>query len=225
LQRLQAAVAAARSFHDFAPITPVATTPYVFFGRNNMPAKDLTELIAWLRANPDRASMGVVAGSSHILSAFLQKETRTQFALVPYRGVAPAMQDLVGGQIDLLIVTPDQIPLMRAGSIRAYAVTSDARLGLAPDVPTFSEMGLPALSLSGWYGLFAPRGTSSETIRKLNSAAVEVLADPAVQSRLMNLGLEIFPRKQQTPEALSAMQKADAEKWWPIIRELGIKAQ
>ena len=135
------------------------------------------------------------------------------------------MQDLVAGQIDLFFGTPDQLPLVRAGSIKAYAVTSDTRLALAPDIPTFAEMGLPALSYSAWFGLFAPKGTPKDIIGKLNAAAVEALADPAVRSRLVDLGLEIFPREQQTPEALGALVKADAEKWWPIIKELGIKAE
>ena len=144
---------------------------------------------------------------------------------MPYRGSPPAMQDLVAGQIDLLFGAPDQLPLMRAGSIKAYAVTSDTRLALAPDIPTFAEMGLPALSYSGWCGLFAPKGTPKDIIGKLNAAAVEALADPAVRSRLADLGMEIFPREQQTPEALGALVKADAEKWWPIIKEFGIKAE
>jgi tripartite-type tricarboxylate transporter receptor subunit TctC len=135
------------------------------------------------------------------------------------------MPDLIAGQIDLLIGTPDQLPLMRAGSIKAYAVTSDARMALAPDIPTFAEAGLPALSFTVWTGLFAPKGTSREIISKLNAATMEALADPAVRSRFTDLGLEIFPREQQTPEALGALVKADAEKWWPIIKELGIKAE
>jgi len=209
--------------NDFAPISPLGTTPLVFYARNSMAAKDVTELIAWLKANPNRASMGVVASSIRVLSAFLRKETGTQFALVPYRGVAPAIQDLVAGQIDLLIGSPDQLPLMRAGSIKAYAVTRNTRIELAPDIPTFAELGLPALLWLPWYGLFAPRGTPKDTIRKLNAAVVEALADPAVRSRLIDLGLEIFPHEQQTPEALAALQKSDVEKWWPIIKELGIK--
>ena len=143
---------------------------------------------------------------------------------MPYRGIVPAVQDLVAGQIDLLIGTPDHLPLMRAGSIKAYAVTSDTRLAVAPDIPTFGEMGLPAVSFSAWVGLFAPKGTPKEIIGKLDAAAVGALADPAVRSRLIGLGSEIFPRERQTPEALAALVKADAEKWWPIIRELGIKA-
>ena len=115
--------------------------------------------------------------------------------------------------------------LVRAGSIKAYAVTSDTRLALAPDIPTFAEMGLPTVSYSGWFGLFAPKGTLKEIIGKFNAAAVEALADPAVRSRLIDLGMEVFPRERQTPEALGALVKPDAEKWWPIIKELGIKAE
>ena len=133
------------------------------------------------------------------------------------------MQDVAAGQIDLAFANPDLLPLMRAGSINAYAVTSDTRLTVAPDIPTFAEMGRPALSWSFWFGLFAPRGTPTDIIGKLNAAAVEALADPAVRSRLAELGYEAFPRERQTPEALGALVKADAEKWWPIIKQLGIK--
>jgi tripartite-type tricarboxylate transporter receptor subunit TctC len=133
------------------------------------------------------------------------------------------VQDLVAGQIDLLFQAADRLPLMRAGSIKAYAVTSDARLARAPDIPTFAEIGLPAISLSGWYGLFALKGTPKEIIDRLNAATIEALANPAVRSRLADLGLEIFARERQTPEALGKLVKADADKWWPIIKELGIK--
>jgi tripartite-type tricarboxylate transporter receptor subunit TctC len=168
--------------------------------------------------------VGVAAAGPRLVAAFFQKETGTHFALVPYRGTAPAMQDLTAGQIDLYIGTLDQLPLMLVGSIKAYAVTSDTRLAVAPDIPTFSEMGLPAFLWSAWFGLFAPKGTPRDTISKLNAAAVEALADPAVRSRLVDLGMEIFPREQQTPEALGALVKADAAKWWPIIQQLGISA-
>jgi tripartite-type tricarboxylate transporter receptor subunit TctC len=208
---------------DFAPISPLATTSFVLFARKTMPAKDLKELIVWLKANPNKASAGVAAVGHRLLAAFFQKETGTHFALVPYRGNAPAVQDLAAGQIDLYIGAPDQLPLMRAGSIKAYAVTSDARMVVAPDIPTFGEMGLPALSYSSWLGLFAPKGTPRDAIGKLNAAVVDALSDQAVRSRLIDLGFEIFPRGQQTPEALGALQKADAEKWWPIIKQLGIK--
>jgi tripartite-type tricarboxylate transporter receptor subunit TctC len=131
----------------------------------------------------------------------------------------------VAGQIDLLFAPWDSLSLMRAGSIKAYAVTNDTRLAQAPDLPTFAEMGLPAISWHSWYGLFAPKGTPKEIISRLNEATVETLGDPAVRSRLADLAVEIFPHERQTPEALDALVKADAEKWWPIIKELGIKAE
>jgi tripartite-type tricarboxylate transporter receptor subunit TctC len=157
------------------------------------------------------------------MATYFQKQTGTQFALVPYRGEAPAIQDLVAGQIDLAFGSPVSLALARAGSIKAYAVTTDTRVAVAPDIPTFRELGLPMLSFAVWFGLFAPRGTARDIIGKLNSAAVEAMADPAVRARLAELGFEVFPRERQTPEALGAMVKADAEKWWPIIKELGIK--
>jgi tripartite-type tricarboxylate transporter receptor subunit TctC len=211
--------------NDFAPISPVVNIPLVIFAKKTMPARDLQELIAWLKSNPNKASAGFPSVSYRLLAAFFQKETGTQFTLVPYRGGAPATQDLVAGQIDLLLAAPDKLPLVRDGSIKAYAVTSDARLALVPDIPTFGEMGLPTLSFSDWFGLFAPRGTPNDIIGKLNAAVVEALANPVVQSRLIDLGMQIFPHERQTPEALGALVKADAEKWWPIIKELGIKAE
>jgi tripartite-type tricarboxylate transporter receptor subunit TctC len=169
--------------------------------------------------------VAVGAPGPRLLAAFFEKETGTQFSIVPYRGNAPAVQDLMAGQIDLAFGGGDSLPLMQAGSIRAYAVASDTRFALTPDIPTFAEMGLPALSFSSWFGLFAPRSTSKDTIGKLNAATVEALADPAVRSPLAKLGFEVFPHEQQTQEALASRQKADAAKWWPIIKELGIKPQ
>jgi tripartite-type tricarboxylate transporter receptor subunit TctC len=217
------------SYHvlnDFAPISPVARFPQILLARNTMAAKDLSELIGWLKANPNKASAGIPAlASSRLQATLFQRETGTHFSLVPYRGSAFAMQDLVASQIDLTFGTSDALPLVRAGSVKAYAVTSDRRLALAPGVPTFAEVGLPALSYSAWLGVFAPRGTSKEIIGKLNAAVVEALADPGVRSRLFDLGIENFPGDQQTAEALGALVKADAEKWWPLIKEFGIKAE
>jgi tripartite-type tricarboxylate transporter receptor subunit TctC len=190
-----------------------------------MPGKDVPELIAWLKANPNKASAGISNSAVRLLMGLFQKETATRFAFVPYRGGAPAIQDLVAGHIDLGFYAQFQLPLVRDGSIKAYAVTSDTRLAVAPDIPTFGEMGLPALSYSPWTGLFAPKGTPMEIIGRLNAAALEALADPVVRSRLAELGEEVFPREQQTPEALGALQKADIGKWWPIIKELSIKAE
>jgi tripartite-type tricarboxylate transporter receptor subunit TctC len=210
--------------NDFAPISLLITTPQVLFARKALPANDLNELIAWLKANSNKASAGITSLGPRLQTTFFQKETGTQITHVPYRGAAPAMQDLVSGHIDLLFSAPDQLALVGAGIIKAYAVTSDARLALAPDIPTFAEMGLPGLSFSQWMGLFAPKGTPKDIIGRLNAATVEALTDAAVRLRLVNLGFEIFPREQQTPEALGALVKADAEKWWPIIKGFGIKA-
>jgi tripartite-type tricarboxylate transporter receptor subunit TctC len=148
--------------NDFEPISLLVASPNVLFASKAVPAKDLKELIAWLKANPNKASVGVAAAAQRLLAAFFQKETGTHFVLVPYRGNAPEVQDLAAGQIDLMFGAPIELPLMRAGSIKAYAVTSDMRMALAPDIPTFAEMGRPALSWSNWSGLFAPRGTPRE---------------------------------------------------------------
>ena len=200
--------------------------PTLFLARKTLPPDNLTELVAWLKANPNKATVGRSAVSFHLLAALFGKETETQFAIIPYRGAAPALQDLLAGQIDLLVSLPTVfLPLVRAGNIKAFAVTAEMRMAVAPDIPTFAEMGLPAISSSGWYGLFAPKGTPKEIVDRLNASVVGALADPAVRSRLADLGMEIFPREQQTPKALGVLQRADAEKWWPIIKELGIKAE
>jgi tripartite-type tricarboxylate transporter receptor subunit TctC len=209
---------------DFSPVSPLVTQPIILFASKTLPARDLNGLIAWLKANPNKASAGIQAVGLRLRAMFFQQETGTQFALVPYRGAAPAIVDLMAGQIDLFFDGSYQLPLTWSGNIQAYAVTGDTRLALAPDIPTFAEMGLPALSFSSWYGLFAPRGTPKDIISKLNAAVVAALADPAVRSRLGDLGMEVFPRERQTPEAFAALVKTDAEKWWPIIKEFGIKA-
>ena len=177
-----------------------------------------------MKSNP-KVSLGTAGVGPRLLTAVFQRETGTRLAVVPYRGTAAVFQDLMGGQIDISFMTPDGLPLVRAGSLKAYAATSNARLTVAPDIPTFAELGFPMLSWSSWYGLFAPKGTPKDIIGKLNAAAAAALADPAVRSRLADLGEGVFSPEQQTPEALGALVKADAEKWWPIIKELGIKAE
>jgi tripartite-type tricarboxylate transporter receptor subunit TctC len=211
--------------NDFAPISPLVSFPTFLFARRTIPANNLNELIAWLKTNPNRASMGVTAVGGRVINEWFRMETGTRYTLVPYRGQAPALQDLLAGQIDLIFSTPDGLPLARAGSIKACAVSSDMRHVLAPDVPTFAELGLPKISWPAWYGIFAPKGTPKEIVSKLNAAAVEALAVPAVRSRLADLGYEIFPRDRQTPEALGALVKADAERTWPIIKAAGIKPE
>jgi tripartite-type tricarboxylate transporter receptor subunit TctC len=212
--------------NDFAPISPLARFPQVFVGRKTLPANNLTELIAWLKANPNKASAGTFTAALRLLFAFFQKETGTKVTLVPYRGPGAAMQDLLAEQVDLLFNTPlDVVPAVRSGSLKAYAVTSDTHSVLLPETPTFAERGLPTLLYSTWFGLFATKGTPSDIIGRLNAAVVEALADPAVRSQFGDLGFEIFPRERQTPEALAVLQRADAEKWWPLIKEFGIKAE
>jgi tripartite-type tricarboxylate transporter receptor subunit TctC len=210
--------------NDFAPISPLTTASLLLYAKKTVPARDLTELIAWLKSNP-KVSAGTAAVGPRLVTAVFQRETGTRLAVVPYRSSAATFQDLMGGQIDIVLNTPEALPLVRAGSLKAYAAASNTRLTAAPDIPTFAELGFPRVSWSAWYGLFAPKGTPKDIIGKLNAAAVAALADPAVRSRLADLGEEIFPREQQTPEALGALVKADAEKWWPIIKELGIKAE
>jgi tripartite-type tricarboxylate transporter receptor subunit TctC len=210
---------------DLTPISPVAAVPVVLYVNASLPTKNLKELIAWLRANPNKASAGIIAVSYRMLATLFQKETGTRFTLVPYRGFPPQLQDLAAGRIDFFFETAVQLPFTRTGNIKAYAVTSNARLVQAPDTPTFSEMGLPSFSYSGWQALFAPKNVPKEIIGKLNAAAVESMADQAVRSRLADLSLEVYPRERQTPEALNALRRADADRWWPIIKELGIKPQ
>jgi tripartite-type tricarboxylate transporter receptor subunit TctC len=213
-------------FNDFVPISPLATISIVLLARKTMPAQGLSELIAWLKAHPNQASAGINNLAFRLLAARLQKQTGTQFTIVPYRAVGSVLGDLVAGQIDLSFNTVAvSLPLVRSESIKAYAVTGETLSRLLPDIPTFAQMGLPELTYTSWYGFFAPKGTPNDIIRKLSGTAVEALADPAVRSRLAELGYEAFPRERQTPEMLAALQKSHAEKWWPIIKEFGIKAE
>jgi tripartite-type tricarboxylate transporter receptor subunit TctC len=214
--------------NDFAPISLIATNSYLIVAKNAVPADDLKGFIAWLKANPDKASEGTAGAGSpqHIGGVFFQKATGTKFQFVPYRGAAPAMQDLLAGQVDLIVDDPtDCLQHVRAGRIKAFAVTAKTRLAAAPDIPTVDEAGLPGFYFSRWHALWAPKGTPAEIIRRLNAAVVDGLADPTVRARLNDLAQEIFPREQQTPEALGAWQKAEIEKWWPIIKAADIKVE
>jgi len=213
---------------DFEPVALLASNPQLIISKTAVPATDLKGLIAWLKANPDKASAGTagVGSISHVAGVFFEKETGTRFQFVPYRGVNLAQQDLIGGQIDLLFdQVPSALPNVRAGKIRAYAVTAKTRLDSAPEIPTVDEAGLPGLYMSVWSALWVPKGTPKEVIAKLNAAAVESLADPLVRKRLGEIGVDIPPRDQQTPEALGALHRAEVEKWWPLIKAANIKAE
>jgi tripartite-type tricarboxylate transporter receptor subunit TctC len=213
---------------DFEPIGLISSYPVIIVVRKSLPVNDLQGLVAWLRENPDKASQGTAgAGSgSHIQGISFQRQTGTRYQFVPYRGQAPAMQDLVAGHIDILFDGPaTSLPQIRAGSIRALAVMSKDRLPSAPDIPTVDEAGFPGFYFSNWNAIFAPKGTPHDVIRKLNDACVNALADRALRQRIVDIGQSIPLPDQQTPQALGALQKAEIEKWWPIIKAANIKGE
>jgi tripartite-type tricarboxylate transporter receptor subunit TctC len=214
--------------NDFEPIALLPSWPQLIVTKNAVPAKDVKELIAWLKTNQEKTSYGTGgAGSpSQVSGLLLQKLTGLQFQFVPYRGGAPLLQDLIAGQIDLTMAAASTVlPAVRAGKIKAYAVTAKARWAAAPEIPTVDEAGLPGLYISAWRGLWAPKGTTKSVIAKLNAAVAEALSDPAVRHRLAQMGEEIPPADNQSPEALGVFQKAEIEKWWPILKEAGISAE
>ena len=213
---------------DLDPVVLLPSNPMVMVSRNSLPAKSLQELLTWLKANPDKATAGTAgAGSgSHIGGVYLQNLTGLRLQFVPYRGTAPALTDLVAGQIDIIVdQASNSMQQIRTGNIRAYAITDRKRLSAAPDIPTVDEAGLPGFYMTLWNGLWVPKGTPKEAVNRLNAAVVEALTDPAVKSRLIDLGLEIPERDQLTPEALAAWHKAEAGKWWPIIKAANIKPE
>jgi tripartite-type tricarboxylate transporter receptor subunit TctC len=211
---------------DLTPVAPLPSEPLMIVAKKTMPATGLKELIQWLKANPDKASSGTsgVGGPSHIGGLLFQRETGTRFQLVPYRGAGPAMQDLVGGQVDMMISGASvTLPQIRNGSIKVFAIAARQRSSTAPDVPTVDEEGLPGFYVAVWHGMWAPKGTSPEIIAILNAAVRDALADSVVRKRFSDLALDIPPVDQQTPDALMALQKAEIAKWWPIIKAADIK--
>ena len=213
---------------DLEPVVLLPSNPMVVVSKNALPAKNLKELIAWLKANQDKATAGTAGAGSgaHIAGVYLQSLTGLNLQYVPYRGTAPALTDLVGGQIDIIVdQASNSMQQIRSGGIRAYAITDTKRLKAAPEIPTAEEAGLPGFHMTLWSGLWVPKGTPKDVIARLNTAAVEAMADPAVQKRLNDLGLEVPAREQQTPQALGVWHKAEIDKWWPIIKKAGIKPE
>jgi tripartite-type tricarboxylate transporter receptor subunit TctC len=211
---------------DLEPVALLPSNPMIIVSKKAVPATSLKEFVAWLKAQPTPATAGTAgAGSgSHIAGLYFENVTGIKLQYVPYRGTGPAMNDLVAGQIDMIVdQTSNSIGQVRAGNIRAYAITDSKRVESASDIPTVDEAGLPGFHMTLWSGLWVPKGTPKDVIAKLNAATVEALTDPAVRKQLENLGLQMPPKDKLTPEALGAWQKAEIEKWWPMIKAANVK--
>ncbi len=213
---------------DFEPIARIADAPLWLVERNNFPAGDLKAVLAWLKANPGMATMATVGvgSGSHVCGIYLEGSTGINVQFIPYHGGAPAMKDIIAGNVDMMCdFSANSLPFYRGGQIKAVAVMARHRWFGAPEVPTFEEMGVPGIYVLFWHGIWAPKGTPQQIIAKLNAAVVKALADPTLQKRFADQGQELAPSDQRTPEALAAYQKAEIAKWWPVIKGAGIKAQ
>jgi tripartite-type tricarboxylate transporter receptor subunit TctC len=211
---------------DLEPVALLPSNPMIIVSKNAVPAKSLKELLAWIKASPTPVTAGTAGAGSgaHIAGLYFENAAGVKLQYVPYRGTAPAMNDLIAGQIDLMIdQTSNSISQVRAGSIRAYAITDSKRVDTARDIPTTDEAGLPGFHMTLWSGLWVPKGTPKEIVAKLNAAAVDALNDPAVRKQLENLGLQMPPADQLSPEALGSWQKAEIAKWWPMIKAANVK--
>jgi len=211
---------------DFEPVALVSNTPQLMVAKNDLPAKTLGELVAWMKANPGKINFVNQNAAANVTGVLFEKLTGQKVQFIPYRGAGPAMTDLIAGTVDLLVVQGAvALPQIRAGKIKVLANLSPQRSASMPDIPTSDESGVKGLYMSGWFGFWAPKGTPKDVIARLNAATMDALADPALQKRFSDLGLDVAPRAQQTPEGLAAFQKAEIEKWWPIIKSAGIGVQ
>jgi tripartite-type tricarboxylate transporter receptor subunit TctC len=214
--------------NDFEPVALVATQPFLIDARKTMPANNLKELVAWLKANADKATMGTsgVGSPSHVAGVLMEQLVGVKWQMISYRSAGLATQDLLAGFTDTQLDTPAvSLTHVRSGDLKAYAVTAKARIAVAPDIPTTDEAGLPGFYFSFWHAMWAPKGTPKPIIAKLNAAVVNALEDADTRKKLLDLAQEIYPREQQTPEALYTFQKSEVNKWWPIIKAAGIKAE
>jgi tripartite-type tricarboxylate transporter receptor subunit TctC len=211
---------------DFEPIGLISLNPQLMVAKRTLPADNLKDLVAWMKANPGKINFVNQNAAGNVSGVLFEQLTGQKVQFIPYRGAGPAMTDLISGQVDLLVVQGAiALPQVRSGAIKAIANLSPQRSASMPDIPTSDEGGVPGLYMSGWFGFFAPKGTPKNIIAKLNGAMVAALADPALRKRFTDLGLDVASREQQTPEGLAALQKAEIEKWWPIIKAAGIGAQ
>jgi len=211
---------------DFEPVMLLPSAPMVLIARKTIPANNLGEFIAWLKANPDKATMGTagVGSPPHMLALLFRQQTDTRFGMIPYRGAGPAMQDVIGGQIDATFITvAPALPQIASGSIKVFGLTADKRMAAAPNIPTMDEAGLQGFYFSYWSGLFAPRDTPKEIVAKIGAAAVAAMRDPTARQKLDTQAFVVPASDQQTPQALSALQNAEIAKWSPIIKQAGIK--
>jgi tripartite-type tricarboxylate transporter receptor subunit TctC len=213
---------------DLEPVVLLPSNPMIIVSNNAVPAKSLKDLLAWLKSRPTPPTAGTAgAGSaSHIAGLNFENVTGIKLQYVPYRGTAPALTDLVAGQIDVIVdQLSNSIAQVRAGTIRAYAITDDKRVESASDIPTTDEAGLPGFHMTLWSGLWVPKGTPKDIVSKLNAAAVDALNDPAVRKKFEDLGLQMPPAEKLSPEALGAWQKAEIAKWWPMIKAADVKVE
>jgi tripartite-type tricarboxylate transporter receptor subunit TctC len=212
---------------DFEPVMLLPAAPMVLVAKKATPANDLKEFIAWLKANPDKASVGTagVGSPPHMLALLFRNQTDTHFGLIPYRGAGPAMQDVVAGQIDATFITvAPALPQIAAGNLKVFGLTADKRVAAAANIPTMSEAGLPGFYFSYWSGLFAPHGTPKDVVTAVGAAAVAAMSDPAVRQKLDAQAFETPRPEQQTAQGLVELERTEIAKWWPIIKEAGIKA-
>jgi tripartite-type tricarboxylate transporter receptor subunit TctC len=211
---------------DFAPIGLITVNPQLMVARKDLPADNLKDLVAWMKANPGKINFVNQNAAANVSGVLFENLTGQKVQFIPYRGAGPAMTDLMSGQVDLLVVQGAvALSQIRGGRIKALANLSPQRSASMPDIPTSAESGVPGLYMAGWFGFWAPNGTPKDIVAKLNGAMVEALADPNVKARFTDLGLDIAPPTQQTPEGLAAFQQAEIDKWWPIIKSAGIGAQ
>jgi tripartite-type tricarboxylate transporter receptor subunit TctC len=211
---------------DFSPIGLLSVNPQLMVAKKALPADNLKDLVAWMKTNPGKITFVNQNAAAHVSGILFEQATGQKVQFIPYRGAGPAMTDLLAGQVDLLVVqAAAALPQVRAGTIKVLANLSPQRSSAIPDIPTSDESGVPGLYMSGWFGFFGPSGLPKDVVARLNGAMVEALADPAVRKRFAELGIDVAPKEQQTPQGLAAFQAAEIKKWWPIIKAANIKGE